>query len=243
MEDQKHQEWNVHSLLNIYIFSFGVHNPWKEKGWLDWGTSYTRNTWGDVPLAQGSKILKGWHLFILSNSWHMCPIMYTLLTLPTYHVRWIRSCSNNNEESRTTKQEPCWARTGTLQVSLYNIRLPHHTHIIVVAHVHPTVKHNILPRNRHEDTAAPHILASPWTNRKRDQTPLATFGHFKGHAFRGLYTLYKSLCPLLMWEKDCSLPSKQAGLSADGSWLGLELRGGTERVSSSLGRVTSNYKC
>lgn len=96
-------------------------------------------------------------------------------------------------------------------------RLPHHTHIIVVAHVHPTVKHNILPRNRHEDTAAPHILASPWTNRKRDQTPLATFGHFKGHAFRGLYTLYKSLCPLLMWEKDCSLPSKQAGLSADGS--------------------------
>lgn len=72
-------------------------------------------------------------------------------------------------------------------------RLPHHTHIIVVAHVHPTVKHNILPRNRHEDTAAPHILASPWTNRKPDQTLLGTSGHFKGQAFKGLHTVQEPL--------------------------------------------------
>lgn len=48
-------------------------------------------------------------------------------------------------------------------------RLLHHTHIIVVAHVHPTVKHYVFPGNRHKDTAAPHILASSWMEAKTDK--------------------------------------------------------------------------
>lgn len=35
---------------------------------------------------------------------------------------------------------------------------PCRTHVIVVAHVHPAVQHHVLPRDGHQDAAAPHVL-------------------------------------------------------------------------------------
>lgn len=43
---------------------------------------------------------------------------------------------------------------------------PGDTHIIVVAHVHPTVQHHVLASDGHQDAAPAHVLASTWTPEK-----------------------------------------------------------------------------
>lgn len=46
---------------------------------------------------------------------------------------------------------------------------PGDTHIIVVAHVHPTVQHHVLASNGHQDAAPAHVLPGTWTPGKHQK--------------------------------------------------------------------------